>query len=78
MRKKNEYKLKNINWKLLKRKYFEYKVKTGLSDKRVAKEIGIGKDTISKWINGRRRASIDLLTKFCKKIGIKPEDIIIE
>ena len=53
-----------------------FRIASGLEQKEVAERIGVYKNAISNWENGRARPDINLIPAICRELHITPYDLL--
>lgn len=58
-------------------RFLEVLINKNISQRRLAKKIGVNKDTLNNWINGNTFPTIDKIIDLCIALDITDPDMII-
>lgn len=54
----------------------KYRIKRNLSQKKLAKSLGIGNARLSNWEKGINRPDVDYLADICRELDVSPSELL--
>ena len=54
----------------------EFREARGMTQRQLAREIGVNEEVISNWETGKNRPNVDVLKKLCGSLGVSADELL--